>query len=220
MQTEILSSSPLFENISEPEFRSMLGCVGYRTETYDKGGIIILESDSVKRVGVVISGAVHMVKEDIWGNNTLVAHIGVGEIFGETFVFGSIDRSAVTFTAAENSEIAFLNFDKVVHSCGQSCPHHRKLADNMIHMIADKNLRLMEKIEITSKKTLREKILSYLSVQSQRCGKTYFEIPLGRVELANYLCADRSALTRELNTMRDEGIIDFDKNTFRIFNMR
>ena len=67
-----------------------------------------------------------------------------------------------------------------------------------------------------TKKTLREKILSYLSVQSQRCGKTYFEIPLGRVELANYLCAHRSALTRELNTMRDEGIIDFDKNTFRI----
>ena len=83
-------------------------------------------------------------------------------------------------------------------------------------MLSDKNQALMEKIEVVSKKNLREKILSYLSQESQRQGSKYFEIPLGRIELADYLCTDRSALTRELGKMRNEGLIDYDKNVFRI----
>ena len=85
-------------------------------------------------------------------------------------------------------------------------------------MLTEKNRMLMEKLEITSKRTLREKILAYLSLTAERSGKDYFEIPLGRVALAEYLCADRSALTRELNNMRSDGLIDFDKNTFRIIS--
>jgi CRP-like cAMP-binding protein len=86
----------------------------------------------------------------------------------------------------------------------------------MVTLIADKNRSLMEKLDAMSKKNLREKILTYLSIQSQHQGGRYFEIPLGRIELADYLCTDRSALTRELSSMRDDGLIDFDRNTFRL----
>lgn len=86
----------------------------------------------------------------------------------------------------------------------------------MVHIIASKNRDLMRKVEIISKKTLREKILAYLSIQAQLQKSRYFEIPLGRVELAEYLCADRSAVTRELAKMKEHGLIDYDKNCFRI----
>ena len=86
----------------------------------------------------------------------------------------------------------------------------------MVHIIANKNRDLMRKVEVISKKNLREKILAYLSIQSQLHQTRYFEIPLGRVELAEYLCADRSALTRELSNMKADGLIDYDKNMFRI----
>ena len=104
-----------------------------------------------------------------------------------------------------------------VNSCTNTCVFHHRLIENMVRVIAAKNLELMRKVEVVSKKNLREKILAYLSLQAQLNESRYFEIPLGRIELADYLCADRSALTRELSKMRDEGLIDYDKNMFRVF---
>lgn len=207
---------PLFSGISKEEYPVMLGCVGCQKVHYEKDTVIFLEEETIRHVGIVLSGAVHMIKEDIWGNKTILVHIRAGELFGETFICSHAEQSKVTFMTAEPSEILFLPFYRILHTCSHSCMHHQKLMDNMITLIANKNLQLIEKIEITSKKTLREKILCYLSIQSQKAGSMYFEIPLGRVALAEYLCADRSALTRELNRMKEEKIIDFDKNTFRI----
>ena len=206
MKYKDISDIALFKGITETDFMHMTGCIGYSVKNYKKDELIILEDENIKNVGIVLSGAVHMIKEDIWGNGTIAAYIGFGELIGESFVFGNVSRSIVSFKAAAKTEIMFLDFDRIIHTCSSACVHHSK------------NISLMEKIEVTSKKSLREKILAYLSIQSQRNNSTYFEIPLGRVELAEYLCADRSALTRELNNMRDEGIIDFDKNTFRILS--
>jgi CRP-like cAMP-binding protein len=97
-----------------------------------------------------------------------------------------------------------------------ACEFHHRLIENMVHIIANKNRDLMRKVEVVSKRTIREKILAYLSIQAQSTNQRYFEIPLGRVELAEYLCVDRSALTRELAKMKEEGILDFDRNSFRI----
>ena len=138
------------------------------------------------------------------------------ELFGESFACGDDTLSVVTFVASENSEIMFLPFKKVMHTCSHACVFHHQLIENMVRIIANKNRDLIRKIEVVSKKTLREKILAYLSIQAQANGTRYFEIPLGRLELADYLCADRSALTRELAKMRDDGLIDYDKNCFRI----
>jgi CRP-like cAMP-binding protein len=110
----------------------------------------------------------------------------------------------------------FMPFNRVMHTCTMTCMFHNRLIENMVRVIAGKNRDLMRKVEVVSKKNLREKILAYLSQQAQRTGARDFELPLGRVELADYLCADRSALTRELTKMRDEQIIDYDKNLFRL----
>ena len=138
------------------------------------------------------------------------------ELFGETFSCGVERTSVVSFWASSNTEVLFLPFDRVMHSCSMTCVFHHRLIENMVAIIARKNKQLMEKVEVISKKNLREKIMAYLSQQVQMQGTKYFEVPLGRVEMADFLCTDRSALTRELNAMRDEGIIDFDKNMFQI----
>ena len=114
------------------------------------------------------------------------------------------------------AKILFMPFDRVMHSCTMACQFHHRLIENMVHIIANKNRDLMRKVEVVSKRTIREKLLSFLSIQAQIQESRYFEIPLGRVALAEYLCVDRSALTRELVKMKEDGLIDYDRNCFRI----
>ena len=209
-------SSPLFDGIEKGNMDAMLSCTGYHIGTYQKGQIIILEEEQIRHVGIVMSGAVDMIKEDVWGNKTLLTRMGKNELFGETFACGDDNRSVVTFVAPEDTQILFIPFHKMMHTCTNACVFHQKLVENMVRIIANKNRDLMRKVEIISKKSLREKILTYLSIQSQAQNSRYFQIPLSRQELAAYLSADRTALARELANMKADGLIDFDKNMFRI----
>lgn len=209
-------NSPLFQGIRQEDMKAMLGCIGYHVGTFKKGETVAFEAENIRHVGVVLEGCVDMIKEDLWGNKTMLLRMRQNEIFGETFACGEDNRSVVTFSVSEDARILFIPFDRVMRSCTMSCVFHHRLIENMVRIIANKNRDLMRKVDVISKRTLREKILAYLSVQAQIQGGRYFEIPLGRVELAEYLCADRSALTRELAKMRQEGILDYDRNCFRI----
>lgn len=214
---EKIHEYPVFSGIRKEELEPMLKCLGSHVRKYEKGEFISFEQEEVKNVGVLISGAVHMVKEDIWGNHTIVTRVEEGQLFGETFACGTDNQSVVSYMAAEKCEVLFMGFSHILHTCPSACRFHQKLIENMVLMLANKNKALMDKIEVVSKKSLREKILSYLSQEAQKAGSRYFEIPLGRVELAHYLAADRSALTRELSAMKKEGILDFDRNLFRLY---
>lgn len=209
-------SSQLFAGIQPNELQAMLGCIGYHVAAYKKGQTVAFEEEHIRHVGILLSGAVDMVKEDLWGNKTMLVRTRKDELFGETFACGDETQSVVTFIVSEDARILFIPFNRVMHTCTMTCVFHHRLIENMVRIIANKNRDLMRKVEVVSKKSLREKILAYLSVQAQVHGSKYFEIPLGRVELADYLCADRSALTRELAHMKADGLIDYHRNLFRI----
>ena len=209
-------NSPLFRGIRAEELDAMLGCIGYHIGTFRKGEIVAFEAENIKHIGIVLSGAVDMVKEDLWGNKTMLVRMGRNELFGETFACGSDNLSVVTFLVSEDARILFMPFDRVMHSCTMACVFHHRLIENMVHIIANKNRDLMRKVEVVSKRTIREKLLAYLSIQAQIQDSRYLQIPLGRVELAEYLCVDRSALTRELVKMKEDGLIDYDRNCFRL----
>lgn len=208
--------SPLFDGINPEERSAMLGCIGYHIGSFRKGEIIAFEAENIRHIGIIMSGAVDMIKEDLWGNKTMLLRMRKDELFGETFACGSDNLSVVTFLVSEDAQILFMPFVRVMHSCTMACVFHHRLIENMVKIIADKNRDLMRKVEVVSKRTIREKLLAYLSIQAQVQESRYFEIPLGRVELAEYLCVDRSALTRELVKMKEDGLIDYDKNCFRI----
>ena len=208
--------SALFEGIHPSDMDGMFGCIGYHIRSFEKGEIIAFEEENINHVGVVLEGAVDMIKEDIWGNRTMLVRTYPQDVFGETFACGEESASLVTFAAVQDSRILFLPFNRVMHTCSHACQFHQTLVENMVRLIARKNRELMRKVEVVSKKSLREKILAYLSIQSQTQGSSRFEVPLGRVEWAEYLCADRSALTRELAKMKEEGLIDYRKNWFSV----
>ena len=208
--------SPLFDGIRPEDRTAMLGCIGYHVGTFQKGDIVAFEAENIRHIGILLSGIVDMVKEDLWGNKTILLRMHKDEMFGETFACGEDTMSVVTFVVSEDAKILFLPFDRVMRSCTMACVFHHRLIENMVRIIANKNRDLIRKVEVVSKRTIREKLLAYLSIQAQTQESRYFEIPFGRVELAEYLCVDRSALTRELAKMRDEGLIDYDKNCFRI----
>ena len=219
MESEICQQTmlSLFAGIRREDLPVMLQCLGSFQKTYHKGEIIFLEGHEVRSVGVILSGTVHMVKEDEEGNQTFLLSMDRGELFGESFSCGSHLDARVSFFAAVPCTVLFLPFYKVIHACKMTCRFHHRLIENMVRMIGDKNVKLMNKIEIISQKTLREKIMVYLRQQAKEQGSSSFTITLGRMELADYLCADRSALTRELSSMKREGLIDYQKNTFQLF---
>ncbi len=208
--------SPLFDGINPQDRLSMLGCVGYHTAAYRKGEIVVFEGEHLKHIGIVLSGAVDMIKEDLWGNKTMLVRMKENELFGETFACGDDSLTVVSFVVSEDAKILFMPFSRVMHSCSMGCEFHLRLTENMVRVIAGKNRDLMRKVEVVSKRSIREKILAYLSLQAQQQKSRYFQIPLGRVEWAEYLCVDRSALTRELVKMKADGLLDYDGNYFRI----
>ena len=213
---ELLTGSPIFNDVESKDREALLSCLKIYSRTYRKGEYILLEHDNVQDVGIVLRGTVHMLKEDVWGHQTLLAYMGPGELFGETFALLHEQASHVSFLAAAETKVLFLPADRVLNPCKNHCPFHETLSRNFLLLLGKKNLRLMEKIEISSKSSLREKILAYLSIQAQNQGSKYIKIPLNRTEMASYLHANRSAMTRELADMQAEGLIEFDRNTFVI----
>lgn len=206
----------LFDGIRDEDKKPMLSCIGYHVSSFSKGEVIAFEGDNLKHIGIILSGCVDMVKEDLWGSKTMLLRLGKNELFGETFACGDDSMSTVTFLVSSEAKILFLPFNRVMHSCTMACEFHHRLIENMVRIIANKNKDLLQRLEVVSKRSIREKLLAYLSLQAQARQSHYFEIPLGRLELAEYLCVDRSAMTRELAKMKAEGLIDYDRNCFRM----
>ncbi|MEL7609087.1 MAG: cyclic nucleotide-binding domain-containing protein [Bacillota bacterium] len=148
------SDVPLFDRIAPSELTQMLQCIGAFVKTFDAGNYVVLDGDPVECVGVVITGTIHMIKEDVWGDKTIMAVIGPMQLFGETYVFGASNKSFVSFIAVEKTEALFLPFRRVLHTCSKSCAFHQHLVDNMVFAIAQNNLQLTEKLEITTKRSL------------------------------------------------------------------
>jgi CRP-like cAMP-binding protein len=163
---------------------------------------------------MVLSGSARVIKEDENGNVMILTELAASELFGEAFACAGIEQSPVTVLAAEDSEILCIDYKKITSSCSSACGFHSKLIENMLKIIAEKNLLLNQKIEILSKRTTREKLLAFFDAQRGAAKK--FSIPYNREELAHYLCVDRSAMSGELCKMRDEGLLKFHKNKFEI----
>lgn len=216
----LLKHTALFAGISETEIESMLNCLSATTSKYKKEQIINRVGDTIFCVSIILSGKVHIIKEDFWGNRTILSEFGKGQLFGETYAILTSKPMEVSVLAAEDCEILFLNVKHLTTKCSSSCDFHSRLIQNLLAVTAQKNLLLTQKIDFMSQRSTREKLLSYLSSQSQKKNSSQFEIPFNRQELADYLCVDRSAMSNELCKLRDEGILKFEKNNFELISER
>ena len=217
IKAEEITGLPLFEGINAQDCAALTECLGCRVRQYKKGAHILLDGEMDGNAGIVIGGIIHMYKEDIWGSRFLLSLMKRGEILGESFALskdGSAAQNSITFVCDTPCRVLFLPVGRILHPCTHSCPFHHQLAQNMYNMISTKNRNLMKKIEVISRTCLRDKILTFLSLEAQRQGSTIFQMPLNRTEMAEYLSVNRSAMSRELSLLRKEGILDFDKDRF------
>ena len=212
----ILEQCPLFEGIEMEDLSTMLGCIGGRTITIRKGQPIFREGDPAIQVGMVLSGAVRMIREDYYGNRSIVAHISPAELFGETYACAGIDALPISVVADEDSQVLLMDCRRITTTCCSACSFHNRIIFNLLKLVAMKNLVFDQKIQVTSKRTTREKLLTYLLDQAKIQGTSAITIPFDRQELADYLEVDRSGLSAEISKLRREGILESEKNKFVI----
>ncbi|MBK5244578.1 MAG: Crp/Fnr family transcriptional regulator [Eubacteriaceae bacterium] len=212
---EILRNIKLFEEVGE-NFEAMLQCLGSEEKNYIKGEIIILTGNPVSSVGILLSGEIQIIQEDYMGNRSILTELKPGHIFGETFACAGVTKSPVTVLATADSTVLFIGIQRIITTCPSSCRFHNQLIENLLKIIARKNMLINRKNQLLSLRTIRDKVLSYLSLQAEKKGCPQFEISYTRNELADFLCVDRSALSRVLSTLKTEGIIDYHNKQFKL----
>ena len=211
----VLSNTPLFRGISAEDLPGLLACVEARERRCRKGELLLRRGERTDRLGLVRSGAVHMVREDCWGGRTIVGTAGPGDIFAESYALGG-QPLGVSVLAAADTEVLTLSAGRAVSGCRQVCPCHQRLTQNLLALLAEKYLMLTAKMGHMARRTTREKLLSYLSAQALAAGGPEFDIPLDRQQLADYLAVDRSAMSAALGKLRREGVLAFRKNHFHL----
>lgn len=213
---EIIGNSPLFAGIAREDIGAILNCLQAKTKKYDKNEMLLQSGNKMKRFGMILQGSVLIQKPDFEGNTVILTQVTSGELFGEAFACGSIP-AGVDILVQEATEILWLDYQKILSPCECACTFHRQLMSNLVQILARRNIFLTGRIEHLSKRTLREKVLSYLSEQAMVQGSSSFVIPFNRQEFADYLAADRSALSAVLGKLRNEGVIEFNKNRFTLY---
>lgn len=208
--------SPLFEGISSEEAEAMLQCLSAIRTDYKKGDYIFHMGDSIRSIGIVAAGAVEIISEDYWGRRQILNYVTKGQLFGESYACIQGEPLMVSAVAAAQTEILFLDINHILTACPAACTFHTRLIRNLLSILSGHNLMLTRKINHMSQKTIREKVLSYLSWQAARQGSLTFSIPFNRQQLADYLSIDRSALSAELSKMQKEALLSYQKNQFTL----
>lgn len=212
----LLQKSPLFIEMDEKDIKSMLKCLNAFEKEYMDGEMIYCEGEKVGAVGVVLEGRVQVVRDDVHGNRIIMAEWAPGDLFAEAFAPAEVDEIPVSVYASEKSRVLFVDFKRIMTQCSSHCAFHSLLIRNMMKAIAQKNILLSRRIELLGKRSIREKLLALFWTRQKEMKKSRVTLPFNRNELADYLCVDRSAMSRVLGQMKKEGILSFKKNVFEL----
>ena len=213
----ILKRTQMFSGVGENEIESMLSCLGARLYEFSKGEYVIRQGERLSDIIVLVDGNLHIQKDDYWGNRSILGQISVGEMFGETYVAPDSGTVLNDVVAVEKSMVIFFDVKRILTTCSSACRFHNLVVQNMFFTISEKNRKLVQKLGHMSKRTTREKLISYLSEEAKKQKSSKFTIHFNRQQLADFLSVDRSAMSNELCKMRDEGLLEFEKNQFVLF---
>ncbi len=212
----ILKRTQVFAGVVDDEIISMLSCLGARLKSYKKGEYVLRQGEHLSDIVVLVEGNLHIQKDDYWGNRSILGQIAVGEMFGEAYVAPESGALLNDVVAIEDSTVIFFDVKRFITTCPTACRFHAMVVQNMFFAISEKNRKLVQKLGHMSKRSTREKLISYLSEQAKKQNSASFTIPFNRQQLADFLSVDRSAMSNELCKIRDEGLLEFDKNQFKL----
>lgn len=208
----VLANIPLFRKINEKDISVLMQQLNSKLKKFENSQYVFTEGDVMNHeIGIVISGHIEILRNDIMGNRTIIAECGPGELFGEAFAFSNLKIFPINVISIKNSEILFLNSHAIIHNATKSKPHEQ-LIENMLGIMAQKNIYLSQKHEILSSRSIRKKLMTYFTILSSNNNSNTIILPFDRQGLADYLSVDRSAMSSELGKMKKDGLIDYDKN--------
>lgn len=213
---EVLQNCSLFSQINESDLSALLTCLGAQVKSFPKKSIVLAEGSAAKNIGIVLSGSVSIEQVDYYGNRSVLTDAGPSEIFAEAFACAEVDSIPIHVLANEPSEIMFIECHRILYACSNACAFHHQILLNLMKNLANKTILFHQKIEVTSKRTTREKLMTYLMLQAQKHDSDSFTIPFDRQSLADYLAVDRSGLSAEISKLRKEGTLKSNKNHFTL----
>lgn len=213
---KILKKCALFENVGDDELLRMLGCLSARVLQFDKKYTIFAEGSPAKYIGIVLSGSAQIIQFDYYGNKSILSEVTAPDVFGEAFACAEVEAMPISVIANEPCEVMLLDCSHILYTCKNHCSHHQTLIYNLMKDLAKKTLMFHQRIEITSKRTTREKLLTYLAAKAKMNDSNSFDIPFDRQELADYLEVDRSGLSTEIGKLIKEGVIRSNKRHFEL----
>ena len=215
MNFEKIKNNAMFKDIKDDDIKKILNCFCAYEKKYLKGEIIISEGEIAEKIGLITRGTIHLIREDYDGNRTIITKLSENDLFAEAFAFAPCKRVLpISVYAETDCSVMFLDYKKITSTCSVSCQCHVKFIENMLSLIAEKNIMLNRRLGHLSKRTTKEKLMSYLSEQAALSGKRSFSIPFNRQQLADYLCVERSAMSAVLSELKRSGVIIFEKSKF------
>lgn len=209
-----IKNSPLFYGMTDSELSKILNCLGAYVKKYEQGGMIIRQGDVISKIYLILEGEVNIEKETYWGRRIIIQKMYANSSIGLALVASKSPEANINALCVDDALVLILNYEKCSQMCQNACNHHGVLIRNLFKIISKENIELIEKIENISQKTIRDKLLTYLSNESLKSKSNSFEIQFNRQELADYLNIDRSAMSFELSKLKSEGLIDFERNKF------
>lgn len=213
--TEQIAQTSLFKDFTLDQVKDLLSRTGILVKHFHRNDYIYLAGDNIDNLCVVINGKVQIIKEDIAGEKSILGNLATGDTFAENH-FGVVAHSVLSYLAVDDCDIFMVNFNRLTMKIIQDTELYSKLFTNLMAISSENMARLLAKVEVLGKRSLRRKIMAYLELEAQKNHAQTFELPFNRTDLANYLDADRSAMTRELSRMKEDGLIKFEKNTFTL----
>ena len=215
-KTEFLEKLPIFYNLQKEEILSVLNFFNYYEQSFKKNDFLFDLEKDINQIGIILSGEINIIKEDFWGNRNILNKFKTGESFGEVFAISKVSSNNIMVEASQNCDILFLDLKNFSIDNKNNSMEILKFLSNIFKISLKKNIMFTEKLEHISKKSIREKLISYLSAEAQKNKTNTFTIKFNRQELADYLFVERSALSRELSSMQKDGLINYKKNLFTL----
>ena len=212
----ILKRSKLFAGVGEDEIGAMLGCLQVVARSYKKGEYVFRQGQNLQQIALLVEGSLMVQKEDYWGNRSIIQSVEIGEMFGEAYAAPESGPLLSDVVAVADSTVLLFDVFRVLTVCSAACRFHSMVVQNLVFAVAEKNRQLVQKLGHMAKRSTREKLMSYLSEEARKHNSSYFSIPFNRQQLADFLSVDRSAMSNELSKMRSEGLLEFEKNNFRL----
>ncbi len=213
---DVLRDCALFETISDENLVPMLGCLRAKTSKFKKGETVISEGDPADMFGILLSGELQIMRIDYYGNRSIMTNVEPAQLFGESFACAEIESSPADVVATEDSELLLVEAHRITQTCCNACDFHNRMIFNLLKIVATKNIMFNQKLEITSKRTTREKLMTYLLMQAKKNNSNSFDIPFDRQELADYLEVDRSGLSAEIGKLVKEGKLQCFRSHFTV----